>query len=96
MNAIYLKNNQINFLREYEPAMQAGEVAVKVLTAGICETDLQLVQGYMGFEGVLGHEFVGIAEEGRFQGQRVVGEINCACHHCAYCEAGLVNHCPQR
>ena len=61
---------------------QPGEVAVDVIEAGICETDLQLCQGYMGFHGILGHEFVGMARSGRFAGQRVVGEINCSCHAC--------------
>jgi threonine dehydrogenase-like Zn-dependent dehydrogenase len=78
------------------PIPQAGEVRIRVLRAGICETDLQLEQGYMGFQGVLGHEFVGIAESGRFAGQRVVGEINCACHQCPLCQQGLTNHCPHR
>lgn len=77
-----------------EPA--PGEVRVRVLSAGICETDLQLMQGYMGFAGVLGHEFVGIAESGRFAGQRVVGEINCSCHVCPVCRSGAANHCPHR
>ena len=66
------------------------------MRAGVCETDLQLMQGYMGFQGVLGHEFVGIAEEGPLKGQRVVGEINCNCWSCDYCDAGLANHCPNR
>lgn len=78
------------------PAPAAGEVLVRVQRAGICETDLQLIKGYMGFRGVLGHEFVGVAESGRFQGRRVVGEINCACHACATCRSGLPSHCPNR
>ncbi len=78
------------------PVPQPGEVLVRVLSAGICETDLQLIRGYMGFRGILGHEFVGIAEAGRFAGQRVVGEINCSCHRCPTCLAGLPNHCPTR
>lgn len=78
------------------PRTQPGEVLVHVLRAGICETDLQLVRGYMGFRGVLGHEFVGIAETGRWAGRRVVGEINCSCHACETCVAGLPNHCPYR
>ena len=32
-----------------------GDVVVDVLLAGICETDLQLCRGYMGFSGTLGH-----------------------------------------
>ena len=72
------------------------EVIVDVIKAGICETDLQLCKGYMGFSGTLGHEFVGIARSGRFAGQRVVGEINCACHACEMCRRQLTNHCPNR
>ena len=52
------------------PTPAAGETLVRVLCAGICETDLQLIRGYMGFSGVLGHEFVGIAEEGSQGGHR--------------------------
>ena len=69
---------------------------MRVLCAGICETDLQLIRGYMGFRGVLGHEFVGIAESGPFAGRRVVGEINCACRHCDLCRRGLPTHCSNR
>jgi threonine dehydrogenase-like Zn-dependent dehydrogenase len=50
----------------------------------------------MGFSGVLGHEFVGIAEQGPFAAQRVVGEINCNCRRCATCLAGRPTHCPHR
>ena len=84
----------------YEPAHSAqprpGEVPVRVTLAGICETDLQLVEGYMGFAGVLGHEFVGIAESGSYAGQRVVGEINCGCEDCELCRQGMQRHCPRR
>ena len=50
----------------------------------------------MGFEGILGHEFVGIAESGKMAGQRVVGEINCSCRVCEVCRSGLPTHCPKR
>jgi threonine dehydrogenase-like Zn-dependent dehydrogenase len=78
------------------PTPLAGEVLVRVTRAGVCETDLQLIKGYMGFRGVLGHEFVGVAESGPMAGRRVVGEINCACWHCATCRNGLPTHCPNR
>lgn len=78
------------------PEPSPGETLVRVLTAGICETDLQLVRGYMGFAGVLGHEFVGIAETGPYAGRRVVGEINCSCGHCGLCRRGLSTHCANR
>lgn len=79
-----------------DPSPRDGEVRVRVLRAGVCETDLQLVRGYMGFRGVLGHEFVGIAEDGPYAGQRVVGEINCNCRRCETCLAGRPTHCPNR
>ena len=79
-----------------EPALRDGEVLVRVLRAGICETDLQLIRGYKNFYGVLGHEFVGIAQDGPFEGLRVVGEINCSCWRCETCLAGRSTHCPAR
>lgn len=78
------------------PEPGPGEVRIRMRLAGICETDLQLVRGYMGFRGVLGHEFIGVAETGQFAGQRVVGEINCSCRACKTCESGLLTHCPHR
>ncbi|MFV0445023.1 MAG: MDR/zinc-dependent alcohol dehydrogenase-like family protein [Planctomycetaceae bacterium] len=97
MQAVCLGDDGVQFRLDYpDPTPAAGEVPVRVLLAGICETDLQLIRGYMGFRGVLGHEFVGVAEAGRFAGQRVAGEINCACGRCNLCLSGLGNHCPHR
>ena len=41
------------------PKPDLGEASVKVSQAGACNTDLEILQGYMGFTGVFGHEFVG-------------------------------------
>jgi len=81
------------------PTPAPGEALVRVLQAGICATDLELMQGYMGFQGVLGHEFVGIVEDApqaHLKGTRVVGEINAACRTCPVCLAGRPTHCPHR
>lgn len=96
MRAIALTPAGLAFVPDWTPSPQSGHVPVRVLKAGICETDLQLVRGYMNFRGVLGHEFVGVAEEGPLAGQRVVGEINVPCGTCADCRRGLGNHCPRR
>jgi threonine dehydrogenase-like Zn-dependent dehydrogenase len=67
--------------------------------AGICNTDLEIVRGYMDFSGVPGHEFVGDVVEATdpfWIGKRVVGGINCPCLTCEICQEGLGNHCPQR
>ena len=97
MRALLLEDGRIRLaIDRPEPVPTRGEVLVRVLTAGICETDLQLIRGYKGFHGVLGHEFVGIALSGAFEGKRVVGEINCSCWTCAACLAGRPGHCPHR
>ncbi len=97
MRAIVLEGSDASFRTDNPPPQLVdGEVIVRVLRAGICETDLQLMRGYMGFRGVLGHEFVGIAEAGAYAGQRVVGEINCSCWRCETCMSGRPTHCPNR
>ncbi|MGB0717262.1 MAG: alcohol dehydrogenase catalytic domain-containing protein, partial [Phycisphaerae bacterium] len=81
-----------------KPVLQDDECLVRVHLAGIYSTDLQLIKGYMGFNGTLGHEFVGTVEDGpdQWKGKRVVGEINCVCRTCRMCQSGLSNHCPNR
>lgn len=91
-----LFNNEASLTEIPKPRPGAGEALVRVLSAGICNTDLELLKGYMAFEGVPGHEFVGIAEEcanGHLRGKRVVGEINCVCHRCQYCRLEMPHHC---
>ena len=81
------------------PALAEGEALIKVRLAGICNTDLEIVRGYMGFRGVLGHEFVGELASGpdpAMAGKRVVGEINAYCGACETCRSGAPTHCPNR
>lgn len=79
-----------------EPAAGPGEARVRILMAGICNTDLEIAQGYMDFKGVLGHEFVGVVQGGEWDGKRVVGEINLSCGKCTTCLRGIPTHCPNR
>ncbi len=74
-------------------------VLIRVILAGICSTDIEITKGYMGYEGVLGHEFVGLVEapgDSSLNGRRVVGGINCACGRCDLCLRGRERHCPHR
>jgi threonine dehydrogenase-like Zn-dependent dehydrogenase len=78
------------------PESRGDWTRVQTRVAGICNTDLELLKGYMGFRGVLGHEFVGLAIDGPLRGRRVVGGINFACHNCDTCASGRSSHCPFR
>jgi threonine dehydrogenase-like Zn-dependent dehydrogenase len=85
--------------RRRTPERPAGEALLRVRQAGICSTDLEICRGYMGFRGVLGHEFVATVEEADDEtlvGKRVVGEINCVCRQCDLCKRGLSSHCRNR
>ncbi len=100
MRALYLDNG-LSLREDYPvPIPAAGEALIKVELAGICNTDLELVRGYLAFRGVPGHEFVGLVEQApsapEWIGQRVVGEINAACGQCETCRANRPTHCPHR
>jgi len=82
-----------------DPARGPGEALVGVRLAGVCDTDLQLARGYMGFRGVPGHEFVGTvleADDPGWVGRRVVADINAGCGVCAECRARGGHHCASR
>ena len=78
---------------------QPDEALVRVLLSGICNTDIEIARGYAGFNGTIGHEFVGVVEESsdsNLIGRRVVGEINAGCGACDLCRAGDSRHCASR
>lgn len=84
---------------ENYPDPKPGEALVRVNLAGICGTDLEILDGYMAYDGILGHEFVGTVEKSDnpgLIGKRVVGEINAGCGACESCERGMDRHCPNR
>jgi alcohol dehydrogenase len=93
-------DNGMRFVDDYPvPLVRSGWALIRVQLAGICQTDLEIVNGYQDFRGVLGHEFVGLvegSEDESLLGKRVVGEISAACGVCSWCAAGLGRHCPQR
>lgn len=98
MNALRFINGKLSVADIPKPARD-GEALVRVTHSGICNTDLEIVSGYAGFEGTIGHEFVGVVEESRNEtliGKRVVGEINVGCGGCELCIAGDPRHCPTR
>lgn len=106
MRALVFDGERLCFdTRRDEPRPGPCEALIRPTRAGICATDLEICRGYMGFTGVLGHEFVGIVERVHessgpqaraLVGKRVVGTINCACGRCDMCTGGLGSHCRNR
>ncbi len=93
MQAVWLENLKLSLRQDFPvPTPGEGEALIKVLLAGICATDLEMVRGYYPFTGILGHEFVGQVVQApnndAWVGQRVVGEINLTCGECRHCRAG--------
>jgi threonine dehydrogenase-like Zn-dependent dehydrogenase len=98
MLALRYEGDQLRVAHVLKP-QSAGEAVVRVVLSGICNTDVEIARGYAGFQGTLGHEFVGVVEsapDSKFIRQRVVGEINAGCGHCVLCVAGDARHCPNR
>ena len=99
MKALRYENKRLAVADVPKPESE-GEAIVRVTLSGICNTDVEIVRGYAGFEGTIGHEFVGVVEEAtgteRLVGQRVVGEINAGCGDCPLCLANDPRHCPRR
>lgn len=99
MKALWLENKELQLRTDLPiPESPPGEALVRVVRAGICNTDLELLKGYYPYTGILGHEFVGVVEQGPEQliGKRVVGEINAACGQCRFCRNGQPTHCENR
>lgn len=103
MEAIEVRNGELHYTSAApSPAPLDGEALVAVTLAGICSTDLEIVRGYAGFSGILGHEFVGRvvdvarAADGAWVGRRVVGTINVSPTCDGACGRRCPEHCPDR
>ena len=81
------------------PRPREGEVLLRVLTAGVCHTELQLLDGTLN-PGVWpltpGHEIVGEVAEGSadLMGRRALVDYSRPCGECEYCALGQEQVCP--
>ncbi len=93
-------DDKLEFRTDYPvPERGENEALIRVTHAGICNTDLEIIKGYMKFRGILGHEFVGVIEQCDQKsaiGNRVVGEINLGCGVCSFCRNNSSSHCSHR
>lgn len=100
MLAAVLQHGVLSLQHRPRPVPGPGEALVKVRLAGICNTDIELAKGYMGFSGIPGHEFVGRVVEAasapELTGARVTADINLGCGVCPTCLQYDARHCPNR
>ena len=98
MKATFFDGKKMILEKNY-PDPDFNETLVHVDLAGICGTDLEILDGYMQYTGILGHEFVGTVKQSNNSeliGKRVVGEINAGCGKCDSCTNGMERHCSTR
>jgi alcohol dehydrogenase len=111
MISFVVRGKKLAEVRKPPPRLRPGWALVRVRLAGICNTDVEILRGYHGFHGTLGHEFVGeVADvagvsaktKKRWVGKRVAGEINVSCAAygfrpvCDFCQRGMKTHCARR
>ena len=82
-----------------EPKPKTDEVLIRISACGVCHTELDEIEGRTPpseLPRILGHQVVGIIEEGKNKGQRVgVAWIASACGHCEQCLTGNENLCAE-
>ena len=99
MIAVHIERSKVSVRDIVKPKRGKGQAILRLITGGICNTDLELLAGYYGFRGTPGHEFVAEvvdADSKKWVGKRVVGEINASCGKCEWCRRKLGRHCPER
>jgi propanol-preferring alcohol dehydrogenase len=89
--------NPLSFEETTEPKTSEDEVLLRVTRCGVCHTELDEIEGRTPppqLPVVLGHQVVGVIEDGENKGQRVgVAWIASACGECHHCQAGNENLC---
>lgn len=103
MKAGVLKDvNDIRFSNVADPALELGDMLLRVKAATVCGTDIRIYRGKktagIRYPSILGHEFAAeVVETGGHRqfscDQPVVVCPQFACGHCAYCIRGAENLC---
>lgn len=105
MKAMVMQGAKQALTLEEVPVPEPGdrELLVRVLTCGICRTDLHIIDGELSEPGlplIMGHQIVGIVEkagpdtEHVQEGDRVgIPWLGGTCGHCFYCEHKKENLC---
>lgn len=99
MKAYKIHSQLSGIVEQSSNIRKPNEALIRVTVAGVCSTDMEIIKGYAGFEGTLGHEFVGVvaeSDDASWVGQRVVGTINVSPTCNGACGRRCPEHCPER
>jgi threonine dehydrogenase-like Zn-dependent dehydrogenase len=96
---VYTDTLEMEYRDEPKPVPGPGEALVKLEAVGICGSDMH---AYHGLDArrvpplILGHEAVGVVQNGVLKNRRVVLNPLMTCGHCDHCQGGRSNLCSER
>lgn len=96
---VYTGPQTLSYQETPEPTRQPDDIVVKIDAVGVCGSDMH---AYLGHDDrrpaplILGHEAMGIVEEGGLAGKRVVINPLVTCGVCDVCTSGHSNICAKR
>jgi len=96
---VYTNTLELQYRDEPKPTPVSGEALVQIEAVGICGSDMH---AYHGLDArrvpplILGHEAVGVVQNGQQKGKRVVLNPLITCGHCNHCQGGRSNLCAER
>lgn len=100
MKALYYTGTQQMEIRQTNlPEARAGQSVIRVSHSGICGSDMHAWHGHDARRVppmILGHEAVGVAEDGPHAGRRVAINPLMSCGVCRFCLSGDSHICPER
>lgn len=96
---VYTDTLEMEYRDEPKPVPGPGEALVKLEAVGICGSDMHAYHGHDARRVpplILGHEAVGIVENGAQKNRRVVLNPLMTCGRCNHCQGGRSNLCAER
>jgi len=96
---VYTDTLEMQYRDEPDPVPGPGEALVKLEAVGICGSDMHAYHGQDARRVpplILGHEAVGVVQNGAQQGRRVVLNPLMTCGTCDHCQGGRSNLCAER